>query len=341
VACADDGAEGTPTQDPPDPQVSQSQGTGTEVPDSTPSENHSAELDRSSRGKKRQRRRRKRPRITCAICHRTFSKLTAKHLRSHGMSIAQYQRVFSSPCAPQPSPSPAPPTQGWDAYHLERASPAPQLDPALVSATANALVESDDFVAKLADETSELLFSTHFKEQLRHALGRLLGRRMELHAQATAHLDRVRRELDQPWRIEAGGKDGEPTPTPHLIGMAGEAHHEVVKSEEALLKTIRLALEESRQNKEVLAALGGRPSFTGEGESVPVPPELDAAERETIRSLVHMLQQEVTARAAQHREPIDVQVTSAPAAPSEDSTPPPAPEPPGPPPVPPSPFPES
>ena len=271
--------------------------------------------------KRRRKQRRRKPKITCAVCHRTFVKITSTHLQTHGMTLAQYQRVFRSPTAPQAPPTPPPGEGGPGRPPSEPYRAEPQLDPALVTATAGALVESDEFVARLADEAGELLFSTHFRERLRHALGLLLGRRMELHAAATAHLERVRAELDQPWRIEAGGADGGPTPTPHLIASAGEAHHEVVKSEEALLKAIRLALEESRQNKEVLAALGGRPSFTGEGEGIPVPPELDPAERETIRSLVHLLQREVEARASKHREPIEVQATSTPVV-DEDTTPP-------------------
>lgn len=163
------------------------------------------------------------------------------------------------------------------------------------------------------------LETSHFRERLRASLAMLLTRRMDLHASALAHLQRVREELDQPWRVSSGGKDGEPTPTAHLVSMAGEAHHEVVRSEEALLKTIRLALEEGRQNKEALAALGGRPSFTGDAEAIPVPPELDAAERETVRSLLHLLRREVEARAERRREPIDVEPTS-----SAPGTPPPA-----------------
>lgn len=235
------------------------------------------------------------------------------------MTVAQYEQVFRTGCAPAaPSGTQlAPP--GFEGVQRKRALPAPPIDPALVQATAAQLLDSDDFVAALADETGELLFTGHFRERLRTSLAMLLAKRMDLHASALAHLKRVREELDQPWRLTSGGKDGEPTPTPHLIGMAGEAHHEVARSEEALLKTIRLALEEGRQNKEAIAALGGRPSFTGDAEAIPVPPELDAAERETVRSLLHLLRREVEARAEKRREPIDVTPSPADTA-DEDTT---------------------
>lgn len=179
---------------------------------------------------------------------------------------------------------------------------------ALVHATAEELVGNDAFVAALADEASELLFTGHFKERLKVSLAQLLNQRLTLHAQAVAHLKNVREELAQPWRLEAGGKDHAPTPTPHLVAMAGEAHHEMVKAEEALLKTIRLSLEEQKQLGLHKAELQGRAAFTGEGDAMPVPPELDAGERETIRSLVHLLQQEVTARASRKQMVLEAQV---------------------------------
>lgn len=214
------------------------------------------------------------------------------------MTLDQYTRMFGPPVAP-PVPGPRPP--GRPAHSACTPARVPR---ELVHETAAALLGSEDFVARLAEETSELLFTTQFRDRLRLSVAQLLNTRLELHAQAVAHLQRVREELAQPWRIEAGGADGEPTPTPHLVAMAGEVHHELVKAEEALLKTTRLALEESRQSHEALAGLGGRPAFTGEAEVIPVPPELDAAERETVRSLMHLLRKEVEARATKARTSI-------------------------------------
>ncbi len=236
------------------------------------------------------------PKITCALCNKRFAKLTVGHLRTHDMTITQYQRVFGGTTATAPSP------RGPRPSNLQ---PAPRLDPLLVQRTAEELVTNDAFVAQLADEAGELLFGVLFRERLKLSLASLLERRMTMQSQAQATLERVRLELNQPWRIEAGGKDGAPTPTQHLVAMAGEAHHEVTKAEDAIFKTMRLALEEGRQNKEVLANLAGRPAFSGV-DAIPVPADLDAGERETIRSLIHMLRQEVNARAEKSRTVVNV-----------------------------------
>jgi hypothetical protein len=146
------------------------------------------------------------------------------------------------------------------------------------------------------------IFSSSLRDQLRLALCSTLSARLELHGRAVAHLAALREELAQPWRASDGGKDGDPTPTPHLVAMAGEAHHEVVKTEEALLRAIKLASEEARDQKQTLDGLGSRPAFTGEAEVIPVPPELSPGERETVRSLLGLLRQEMSARAELRRE---------------------------------------
>lgn len=255
--------------------------------------------------KKRSARRRhrvKKTKVTCAVCHQTFKKMTPTHLQTHGMTTSQYQRVFMADTA-----SPTPPRVGGRPPALE-ADPPPPLSFGLVQRTAEELVTNDAFVSALADEASELLFSTHFRERLQVSLAQLLNQRLVVHAQAVSHLKTIREELSQPWRTTSGGPDGEPTPTPHLVAMAGEAHHEMVKAEDALFRTTRLLLEEQKQRGVLGAALNTRMGFTGEGEAIPVPPELDAGERETVRSLVHMLQREVQLRAERRRTIIDAQV---------------------------------
>ena len=115
-----------------------------------------------------------------------------------------------------------------------------------------------------------------------------------------------------PWRLQAGGRDGDPTPTPHLVGMAGEAHHEVVKAEEALMRTLKMAMDEAKANKDVLEAYG-RHAFVGHDDAIPVPPELPPGEREAVRTLLHMLKQEVQARADKAAVVVDVSTRPLPA----------------------------
>lgn len=229
------------------------------------------------------------PKVTCALCGKSFARVTHTHLRTHGYSHDEYVRTFGAHTHPGPGSS-----------HR----PALQLRPAEGSTTevAENLLSSPAFLQRLADEVGDLLFTTGLRERLRSALIQILGKRLELHAAAVANLEAVRAELAQPWRVQRGGKDGAPTPTPHLVMVAGEAHQQVVKSEEALLKAIKLAVEEQRSNKDALERQA-RPAFTGEAESIPVPPSLPAHERETIRTLFSLLRDEAANRRAPANPP--------------------------------------
>lgn len=235
----------------------------------------------TTRAPQRQRQRRPKRQVKCELCGRMYRQITTTHLRSHGYTLDDYKRTFGSPVPPGP---PSPPQ-----VHAPQASTAQ---------VADALLADQTFLHRLADDVGDLLFTTELRERLRLGLVQLLGKRLDLHAAAVANLERVRQELGQRWRVERGGKDGAPTPTPHLVMMAGEAHQEVTKSEEALLKAIKLAVEEQRSNKD-LAQAQARPAYSGEAEAIPVPPSLPAHERETIRTLFSLLKDEAAAR----REP--------------------------------------
>ena len=238
--------------------------------------------------KTRRRSRRNRPRVECAVCHRAFARIDVRHLRTHNLDLETYRRTFpNAPLAPNTTPPAFSP--GQEAGAISR--------PASL-AVAEALVTDPEFVGRMADSVAQTIFGSSLRNQLRLALCSTLSARMEIHAKAVAHLQAVREELAQPWRIKDGGKDGGPTPTPHLVGMAGEAHHEVTKTEEALLRAIRLASEEQRHTT-AETNLHGRPAFTGEAEVIPVPPSLSPGERETVRSLLGLLRKEMAARATQ------------------------------------------
>jgi len=250
----------------------------------------------------------------CLLCGRYYVVLTTTHLRTHGYTCSQYERTFSPAAASRPCA----PSQTVGMAGVTPPSRAGSL-PAKVAAASTAqlaenLLGSPSFMQRLTDEVGELLFSTHLRDQLRFALVQTLGKRMELHAAAVANLEAVRAELNQPWRVSRGGKDGGPTPTPHLVMVAGEAHQEVTKTEEALLKAVKLAVDEQRSNKD-LARTDARPAFTGEAERIPVPPSLPAHERETIRTLFGLLKGEIEDRAAgdravQIRDTVDVSPSS-------------------------------
>lgn len=252
--------------------------------------------------KRRATRTRSRTRVRCQLCSRLYVRITARHLKTHGYTLARYQRTFVTGCAPAAHLLPSGPAGGGP---LE---PAPAAVRALAAQVAEGLVENDGFVAALSDEVGELIFTSSLRDRLRLALCGALSKRLELVGRAHAQLALVQEELAEPWRLDAGGKGHGPTPTRDLVGMAGELHHQVTKGEEALMKTVKLALEEGRTHKERLGFLAGRPAFQGSpegGEIIDVPPELTSGERETVRGLLSMLKEEMGARAQQRAQLAD------------------------------------
>ena len=222
------------------------------------------------------------PTVPCAVCGRPYRAIDNRHLKAHGLTLDTYQRTYpNAPLTPDTDPTQA---------------PSPLATTASL-AVAEALVTDPVFVTRMADSVAQTIFGSSLRDQLRLALCSTLSARMEIHGRAVAHLQSIRTELAQPWRLTAAGKDGAPTPNGQLISMAGQAHHEVAKTEDALLRAIRLAAEEQRDTT-IATNLHGRPAFTGEAEVIPVPPSLSPGERETVRSLLGLLREEMAERAA-------------------------------------------
>ena len=265
------------------------------MPAAQPSTHTPAKKKRKKR--RRGTRRRVGDKTACLICHREFHKLTATHLRTHGYTLARYHRTFTPESVSQ-APLPLP-----------QSDSGPRRELALK--VAQEMVEDDAFVASLADEVGELIFSSSLRGKLRAGLMTALAGRLELHGKAMSNLEQVRQELSQPWRVQSGGKDGEPTPTPHLVAMAGELAMELKAAEDAFIKVTKLAIEESRTHQDRLEGLAGRPSFQGDGDPIPVPPELTPGERETVRGLLSVLHAEMQTR-ADLRQTVVVQGTVVP-----------------------------
>lgn len=276
--------------------------------------------------KRRRSARSLKPTVTCQLCGQAFKAIHPNHLLTHGYTAEQYVRVFAAPLAP-PISAHTPHTSGQGhpggraAMELARRDVTPRVPADITSTVAQQLLGNPDFVAALATDVQATILGGPIRDHLRLALASVLTTRMELHGKAAANLIAVREELSQSWRVDAGGHDGDPTPTLHLVAMAGEAHAEVSKTEEALLRTIKLAIEETRVKDHSTTSLSGRPAFSGDAERIPVPPELPAAEREVVRTLFGLLRQEVEARATRARTPITIQ-TSAPPHASPSPTPP-------------------
>lgn len=222
--------------------------------------------------------------VTCQICHRVFRGITAEHLRTHGYSLTRYRRAYQAN------------TRTVGTYGPGATTSAHADD---VMDIATRIVTDPSVIRDLAGEVAEAIFSSELRDRFRLGLVALVARRMEMHGKAAAALDAVRAELGQAWRLTRGGVNGKPTPTKELVAIGQLMAVEVKHGEELLLKTVKLCLEEHRTNKGIhMLDAGLLNRYTGEGEVLPVPTDLTSSDRETIRTLMGMLDKAVTAKRA-------------------------------------------
>jgi hypothetical protein len=286
-------------------------------------------------------RRKRTPRklVQCLLCGEQFPKITAAHLETHHYTVQRYLRVFDASLrSPQVAQRSAPrvlaPGTPSASGSAQAASPrgthkAERCDPpvgqrleageivaaleqaagstALAQRVAHELVSSPEFTYRMADEVAEAIFSGPFRDRLRTSLVTVLSARLEQHGKAVAALEKVRRELAQPWRLEQGGKDGGPTETGDLVAMGHLAVQDVRTAEELVLKAVKLAIDEAKGTEDKRA---GHPldgvRYTGKGEAIAVPAEIPAAQREIMRLLMDkIIQGSAQAKAA--REAADLE----------------------------------
>lgn len=244
-----------------------------------------AQRESSDKPKPRKRKRKSTRQVVCQICHQSFSSITAEHLRTHGFTLTRYRRVYLAPTR-APGGSPA-----------RSDDPAAPTDRQTVATIAERIVHDPDVIREMAGEVAEAIFGSSLRDALRISLVSVVSERLKAHGHAVNALNQVREELAQPWRTQQGGPNGTPTPTKDLLGMASVLNTEVKTGEELLLKTIKLAVEEWRSHKGAGAVEGGLPDrFTGDGERLPVPAQLSAQDRETIRTLWGMFDKAVTTK---------------------------------------------
>lgn len=270
--------------------------------------------------------------VLCLICRERFPRITAQHLRSHGWTTAMWERRFGPIPAPQPPKSLATARRRLAQTRLQavnsklsRAQATLQLDAAipvesattggdLAGVVAQQLLTDPTFAARLTDEVQDAIFAGPLRDRLRASLVGILAERLDMHGQATARLKRIHAELSQPWRLEAGGEGGTATPTKELVAMLGNALVEVRHGEDLVVKAVKLALDEQRTRVaagQTEAPLDGA-RYSGKAEKLPVPEGISAGERETVRTLLGMLQKGVEARRALNASVVDAKVVSTP-----------------------------
>ena len=231
----------------------------------------------SKRGRMKHRER-------CAICKVVFDAVTAGHLRTHGYTIARYERLYGAR---------RPDLVG------SVSDPARRLDPGtadsgdenrhrLVTEIAERLTDDRVWLACVSDEVGERMLSGPMQHRLSMLLTTMLAQRATVHGQAMAVLSSALTELHDDWRITQGGKGGGPTETDVLLRIVEKGAKLVKESEDAVTRTMKLALDEQRQAAEYADALGPA-LYQGTGETLAMPAGMPAGDRETIRNLLSLV----------------------------------------------------
>lgn len=211
----------------------------------------------------------------CAVCKVVMQRVTPGHLREHGLTTTRYARLYGERRAPS---------------RAERVAIGSESDPpaATIDAVADRLLDKKVWLGCLADEVSERMMNGPLRQRLSALLVTMLYQRGAIHGEALSILHPALAELRQEWRLAQGGKDGAPTDTDVLLRIVDRASKLVSDSEDAVQKTIKLALEEQKATH--LFADGVGPSlYQGTGEKLDMPTGIPTGDRETIRNLLSLI----------------------------------------------------
>lgn len=225
----------------------------------------------------------------CQVCKQTMERVTPGHLREHGLSIARYERMYGARRAPS---------------RAERGSVSDPTDPPtdLIATVGERLTESKVWIACLADEVGERMLNGPLRHRLTAMLATMLHQRARVHGEAIAILSSALEEVRQEWRTTHGGAGGGPTDTDTLLRMIDRAAKLVESSEDAVQRTIKLALEEQKAAHQYADNMGPT-LYTGTGEKLDMPAGLPASDRETMRNLLALI-----GKAANERGTLDAEV---------------------------------
>lgn len=237
---------------------------------------------------------------TCRLCKFKFPRVTPAHLRSHGYTTQRYDRMFGARAAP-------------DSRLSVSAIDVDDPDSASIEVIANRLTEDKRWVACLADEVGERMMNGPLRQRLAYMLTTMLSQRASVHGQALGILSGALNELKEDWRTLQGGPNAGPTDTDQLLRMVEKASKLVKDSEDAVQRTIKLALDEQKVQADYADSIG--PSlYQGDGDHLDMPAGMTTGDRETVRNLLSMI-----GKAANEAGTIDV--TPSPPAPPPEPTP--------------------
>ena len=219
----------------------------------------------------------------CMICKVFFQKVTHTHLKTHGFTTERYRRVFGGLRANPKGSTQIPIGREDDEHRL-----------ALVGSVAENIATDKVWLACIADEVGERMLTGPLRQRLTALLTTMLAQRARVQGEALAILNMSLGELKQEWRMTQGGRDGAPTDTDQLLRVVDRASKIVKESEDAVMRTMKLALDEQRTAAE-FADGAGPTLFTGDSDQLGVPKQLSSGDRETMRGLLSILQKAASA----------------------------------------------
>lgn len=211
----------------------------------------------------------------CMICKKLFPRILPGHLREHGFTVHRYERMYGVRALPMRS------------ERIDVGSPTDP-NPDLIAVIAERLTEDKAWVACISDEVGERMLTGPLKQRMSVLLTTMLAQRAKVHGESMAILSGALAELQQDWRLAHGGEDHGPTPTDVLLRIVEKAAKVVRDSEEAVQRTMKLALEEQRTAKDYADGVGA-PLYSGTGETLDMPAGVTSGDRENIRQLLNMV----------------------------------------------------
>ena len=213
----------------------------------------------------------------CAICKERMPRVTPGHLREHGFTVHRYERLYGERLAPSRSETAI--------VHTGSVSDPPV---ETVDAVAERLLDQRVWLSCLANEVGERIMNGPLRQRLQAQLVTMLYQRGKVHGEALAILQPALAELREEWRVRQGGPNGGPTDTDVLLRMVDRVAKLVNDSEDAVQKTIKLALDEQKA-AHLFADSIGPTLYQGTGEKLDMPSGLPSGERETIRNLLSLI----------------------------------------------------
>jgi len=220
-------------------------------------------------------------RVQCAVCGQKFNRITARHVKEHGMTLDEYQSKYG------------PVTPAALVRVLRDTDTAENI---LASAIRKM---SPEELADLQTAARLQVFSQERRGAALFAVFGMLKIRME-HFQKSAELaSKIQSKLcDEEWRLERH-EDGTPVTTKELIDLGYFAQADMKRTEELLMRLVNMVVQD---NKAVVSRPGAadHSAFTGEHDGVTLP-DVPSQEREKIRNIfefVTQLAREEAAKAA-------------------------------------------